>query len=327
MISTFGYTGIFLTMAIESACIPLPSEIIMPFSGYLVTTGQFTMLGVTLAGAIGNVAGSVVAYYAGVWGGRPFVERYGPYVLVSQKRHRDGGSMVREIWRCSGIFQPDASGRPDLHLVAGRHRQSEYLSVHALHVSRCIALVLSSGLYRRENGRAVGASERLFPSVRHRDRRLPGARRGLFSLVSLAEAPHHSGVVTSPCSRSTTRSPGKKSRSSSLQPKTVRMYVCGVTVYDYCHIGHARSALVFDVIRRYLEFSGYQVEFVKNFTDVDDKIIKRANERGVSLRRDHRRNISRPITRTWGGWAFSRASNEPKATEHMTEIIRSDRDR
>jgi membrane protein DedA with SNARE-associated domain len=83
MISTFGYTGIFLTMAIESACIPLPSEIIMPFAGYLVTTGQFTMLGVTLAGAIGNVAGSLVAYYAGVWGGRPFFERYGSYMLVS----------------------------------------------------------------------------------------------------------------------------------------------------------------------------------------------------------------------------------------------------
>ena len=75
---------------------------------------------------------------------------------------------------------------------------------------------------------------------------------------------------------------GKKEPFQSLQPKTVRMYVCGVTVYDYCHIGHARSALVFDVIRRYLEFSGYQVEFVKNFTDVDDKIIKRANEQGVT---------------------------------------------
>ena len=82
-ISLMGYTGILLTMAIESACIPLPSEIIMPFSGYLVTTGQFTMLGVTLAGAVGNVLGSIVAYYAGVWGGRPFVERYGRYFLVS----------------------------------------------------------------------------------------------------------------------------------------------------------------------------------------------------------------------------------------------------
>lgn len=85
-ISKFGYAGILLTMAIESACIPLPSEIIMPFSGYLVTTGQFTMFGITLAGAVGNVVGSIAAYYAGIRGGRPFVERYGPYFLVS---HRD----------------------------------------------------------------------------------------------------------------------------------------------------------------------------------------------------------------------------------------------
>ncbi len=82
-ISRFGYTGILLTMAIESACIPLPSEIIMPFSGYLVSTGQFTMLGVTLAGAVGNVVGSIIAFYVGMWGGRPFVERYGRYALIS----------------------------------------------------------------------------------------------------------------------------------------------------------------------------------------------------------------------------------------------------
>lgn len=83
-ISRFGYTGILITMAIESACIPLPSEIIMPFSGYLVSTGQFTMLGVTLAGAVGNVVGSIIAFYVGVWGGRPFVERYGRYALISR---------------------------------------------------------------------------------------------------------------------------------------------------------------------------------------------------------------------------------------------------
>src|SRR5678816_502017 len=75
---------------------------------------------------------------------------------------------------------------------------------------------------------------------------------------------------------------GKQEPFTPIEPKRVRMYVCGVTVYDYCHIGHARSALVFDVLRRYLEYSGYQVDFVKNFTDVDDKIIKRANEQGVS---------------------------------------------
>jgi membrane protein DedA with SNARE-associated domain len=84
-ISKFGYAGIVFTMAVESACIPLPSEIIMPFSGYLVTTGEFTLWGVTLAGAVGNLLGSVAAYYVGMWGGRPFVERYGRYVLVSNR--------------------------------------------------------------------------------------------------------------------------------------------------------------------------------------------------------------------------------------------------
>lgn len=84
-ISKFGYAGIVFTMAVESACIPLPSEIIMPFSGYLVTTGDFTLWGVTLAGAVGNLVGSIAAYYVGMWGGRPFVERYGRYVLVSNR--------------------------------------------------------------------------------------------------------------------------------------------------------------------------------------------------------------------------------------------------
>jgi len=113
---------------------------------------------------------------------------------------------------------------------------------------------------------------------------------------------------------------GRKEPFHSLQPKTVRMYVCGVTVYDYCHIGHARSALVFDVIRRYLEFNGYQVEFVKNFTDVDDKIIKRANERGVSCDAITAEYIE-AYYQDMGKLGIRRATNEPKATEHMTEII------
>ncbi|MCX5723726.1 MAG: cysteine--tRNA ligase [Nitrospirae bacterium] len=113
---------------------------------------------------------------------------------------------------------------------------------------------------------------------------------------------------------------GKKEPFHSLQPKTVRMYVCGVTVYDYCHIGHARSALVFDVIRRYLEFSDYQVEFVKNFTDVDDKIIKRANERGVSCETITAEFIE-AYYQDMGKLGVRRATNEPKATEHMAEII------
>lgn len=82
-ISTLGYSGIVLLMAIESACIPLPSEIIMPFSGYLVSTGQMNLWLVGIAGAFGCVVGSLVAYWVGSRGGRPLIEKYGRYVLVS----------------------------------------------------------------------------------------------------------------------------------------------------------------------------------------------------------------------------------------------------
>ena len=68
-----------------------------------------------------------------------------------------------------------------------------------------------------------------------------------------------------------------------LQPPTVRMYVCGITAYDLCHIGHARAAVAFDVVRRWLLASGYEVNFVRNVTDIDDKIIKRALENGESI--------------------------------------------
>src|SRR5213080_4140076 len=82
-ISTLGYAGIVLLMAIESACIPLPSEIIMPFSGYLVYTGRFNIWLVSVAGAFGCVVGSLVAYWIGMYGGRPVIERYGKYILIS----------------------------------------------------------------------------------------------------------------------------------------------------------------------------------------------------------------------------------------------------
>lgn len=79
-----GYFGVALMMAIESACVPLPSEIIMPFSGYLVSTGRFSLWGVSLAGAIGCVAGSVLTYWVGYYGGRPAAEKYGKYILITQ---------------------------------------------------------------------------------------------------------------------------------------------------------------------------------------------------------------------------------------------------
>ena len=83
VISSMGYGGVALLMAIESACIPLPSEIIMPFAGYLVSTGELNLLGVATAGAIGCNLGSIPAYALGQYGGRAAVLRYGRYVLMS----------------------------------------------------------------------------------------------------------------------------------------------------------------------------------------------------------------------------------------------------
>ncbi len=86
VISASGYAGVALLMGIESACVPLPSEIIMPFAGYLVHAGQLTLVGVATAGAVGCNLGSAVAYWIGAWGGRPFIAKYGRFVLLD---HRD----------------------------------------------------------------------------------------------------------------------------------------------------------------------------------------------------------------------------------------------
>jgi membrane protein DedA with SNARE-associated domain len=88
VISSMGYAGIVLLMAIESACIPLPSEVIMPFSGYLVYTGRFNLWWVATMGALGCNLGSLVAYEIGAYGGRPLIERFGQYILLS--RHELG---------------------------------------------------------------------------------------------------------------------------------------------------------------------------------------------------------------------------------------------
>jgi len=84
-IAALGYFGVALLMAVESACIPLPSEIIMPFSGYLVSTGRFNLYFVATAGALGCNIGSTIAYAVGAYGGRPLVERLGSYVLLDRR--------------------------------------------------------------------------------------------------------------------------------------------------------------------------------------------------------------------------------------------------
>ncbi|MCJ7655948.1 MAG: cysteine--tRNA ligase [Dehalococcoidia bacterium] len=102
--------------------------------------------------------------------------------------------------------------------------------------------------------------------------------------------------------------------------KTVNIYVCGVTVYDDCHIGHAMSYVLFDVIRRYLEFKGYKVKHVQNFTDIDDKIINRANQMGVSSSELAGKYIDEYF-RDMDALNIKRVHVYPKATEEIPKII------
>lgn len=105
-----------------------------------------------------------------------------------------------------------------------------------------------------------------------------------------------------------------------IEPGNVSMYVCGPTVYDSCHIGHARSVIVFDLISRYFKANGYHVTYVRNFTDVDDKIIKRANELGENPKVLAEKYILE-FYQDMDSLHVQRASIEPKATEHIQQII------
>jgi cysteinyl-tRNA synthetase len=113
---------------------------------------------------------------------------------------------------------------------------------------------------------------------------------------------------------------GRKEELRTLEPGVVRMYVCGDTVYDFCHIGHARSKLAFDIVRRYLQYRGYKVTFVRNITDIDDKIIKRAAESGEGIEA-FTAKYTRFMHEDYDRLGILRPDVEPKATEHVAGII------
>jgi len=103
VISDSGYLGVALLMAIESACIPLPSEVIMPFSGFLVFSGRFEFLPLIFFGALGNLTGSIIAYFAGIFGGRKFLEKYGKYVLL-KKEELDKSEIFFKKYGSASVF-------------------------------------------------------------------------------------------------------------------------------------------------------------------------------------------------------------------------------
>ena len=107
---------------------------------------------------------------------------------------------------------------------------------------------------------------------------------------------------------------------SPIEPGHVRMYVCGMTIYDLCHIGHARMMMAFDVVQRWLKTSGYKVTYVRNITDIDDKIIKRALERGITIRALTDEMIA-AMNQDIGALLIETPTHEPRATEFVPQML------
>ena len=105
-----------------------------------------------------------------------------------------------------------------------------------------------------------------------------------------------------------------------IEPNKVRMYVCGMTVYDYCHLGHARVMVVFDMVYRWLRASGYDVTYVRNITDIDDKIIKRAAENGETIQQLTNRFIGY-MHEDADALGVLRPDHEPRATDYVPEML------
>ena len=111
-----------------------------------------------------------------------------------------------------------------------------------------------------------------------------------------------------------------KDELKTIEPGVLKVYACGPTVYNFIHIGNARPLCVFDVLRRYMEYRGYEVKFVQNFTDIDDKIIRRANEEGISFKEVSEKYIEE-FWKDAKGMNIREATVHPKATENIDEII------
>jgi len=105
-----------------------------------------------------------------------------------------------------------------------------------------------------------------------------------------------------------------------ITPKVVRLYVCGMTVYDFCHLGHARVMVIFDVINRWLKLSGYNVQYVRNITDIDDKIIAKAANENITIKELTEKFIIE-MNRDADALGVLRPDSEPKATNHISDII------
>ena len=187
VIAMTGYAGLTLLMAIESACIPLPSELIMPFAGYLVFQGTMKLFWVATAGAIGCNLGSLVAYEIGCYGGRPLVEKYGRWILMGRRELDWARPLLRAMGISCGSDREIASRRSHLHRIARRNFPHAPGAISSLYFSRFLALVFCASLVRHEAWRKLARVGKIFPPVRCHHRSRPGSGDHLVCVVALAE--------------------------------------------------------------------------------------------------------------------------------------------
>ena len=165
VIAMTGYGGIALLMAIESACIPLPSELIMPFAGFLVYQGTLNLFWAATAGALGCNLGSLVAYEIGYYGGRPLVEKYGRWILLS-RRELDWADRFFRRWGYLAVFDSPSAARDSyFHRAACRRRSHATRAISHLYFSGFVALVPGVGLVRDETWRKLAVAGKVFPPV------------------------------------------------------------------------------------------------------------------------------------------------------------------
>ncbi|GAB4267430.1 DedA family protein [Thermincola ferriacetica] len=157
------YWGIGIGMALESACIPIPSEIILPFGGYLVSTGKLSFWGTVLAGTMGGTAGSALAYLVGRVGGRPFITRFGKYFFISPQDLKKAETWFAKYGEATAFFTRLLPLiRTFISLPCGIGK-IEFYQISPLYLSWLFTMVRGPGLCGVQNGRALGAHSPLVP--------------------------------------------------------------------------------------------------------------------------------------------------------------------
>jgi hypothetical protein len=143
-------------MAIESANIPLPSEVILPFGGYMVSTGELNFYGVVIAGTVGGTVGSVLSYYLGLWGGPSFPDQIRPLFRSFNEAPGNGRPLVLPLWLSHSLFYPSDACDQDFYFTARRHFRYEFPQVSGIHFFRFTTLELFAGLYRAKTWPELG---------------------------------------------------------------------------------------------------------------------------------------------------------------------------